>query len=80
MVTPLAVTAMALWMPSAASSSARARRNMDALQVTPAEVAALSTTTASAKDDDVSGLPEKVAAVARVAEDMRARRREPAGV
>jgi hypothetical protein len=53
---------------------------MDALQVTPAEVAALSTTTASAKDDDVSGLPEKVAAVARVAEDMRARRREPAGV
>jgi hypothetical protein len=53
--------------------------DMDALHVTPAEVAALSTT-ATSRDDDVSGLPDKVAAVARVAEDLRARRREPAGV
>lgn len=53
--------------------------DMDALHVTPAEVAALTTTT-SAKEEDITGLSDKVAAVARVAEDLRARRREPAGV
>lgn len=51
--------------------------DMDALHVTPAEVAALASPT-TAKDDDVSGLADKVAQVARVAEDLRSRRGVPA--
>jgi len=53
--------------------------DMDALHVTDAERAAVDAP-AAPESDDASGLPDKVAAVARVAEDLRARRREPAGV
>lgn len=57
----------------AVTAACKAIADMDALALRAEDVAAL-TTTATSKDDDAAGLSDKVAAVARVAEDLKRRR------